>query len=94
MRCHSHVHTNAGLCGALVSVGSVGTSYTGGISGTALGTACGAFTPPRVPPEYDFTTMRPGLDNPPSSTYWTAEHSVSQRESLDKETEGRKGICT
>jgi hypothetical protein len=45
------VYNNAGLCGDLVSVGSVGTSYTGGIDGTALGTACGAFTPPRVPPE-------------------------------------------
>ena len=50
-RCHRIVHTNAGLCGALVSVGTVGTSYNDGIGGTALGTACGAFTPPRVPPE-------------------------------------------
>jgi hypothetical protein len=43
------VHTNAGLCGDLISVGTVGTSYS--TTGTALGTACGAFTPPRVPPE-------------------------------------------
>jgi hypothetical protein len=50
-RCHRGVWNNPGLCGDLVSVGSVGTSYTGGIGGTALGTACGAFTPPRVPPE-------------------------------------------
>jgi hypothetical protein len=36
----STVHTNAGLCGPLVSVGSVGTSYTDGLGGTNLGTAC------------------------------------------------------
>jgi hypothetical protein len=47
------VDNNAGLCGDLVSVGTVGTSYNGdydsyngdssdndGIGGTALGTAC------------------------------------------------------
>jgi hypothetical protein len=35
------VYNNAGLCGALVSVGTVGTSYAPyGIRGTALGTAC------------------------------------------------------
>jgi hypothetical protein len=37
-RCHRNVHTNAGLCGDLVSVGTVGTSYS--TTGTALGTAC------------------------------------------------------
>jgi hypothetical protein len=31
---------NTGLCGDLVSVGSVGTSYTGGIGGTNLGNCC------------------------------------------------------
>ena len=36
---------NAGLCGDLVSVGSVGTSYTNGIGGTALGTACPTVSP-------------------------------------------------
>jgi hypothetical protein len=40
-RCHRGVYNNAGLCGALVSVGTVGTSYAPyGIRGTALGTAC------------------------------------------------------
>jgi hypothetical protein len=41
------VFNNTGLCGAIVSVGSVGTSYNGnwdgsigGLNGTALGTAC------------------------------------------------------
>jgi hypothetical protein len=37
---YSAVHTNAEMCGPLVSVGSVGTSYTLGTSGTNLGTAC------------------------------------------------------
>ena len=46
----SWVHTNAGLCGPLVSVGFVGTSYTcwdendydycDGFQGTNLGNAC------------------------------------------------------
>jgi hypothetical protein len=44
------VFNNAGLCGDLVSVGSVGTSYSGGISGTALGTACPSPPPPPSPP--------------------------------------------
>ena len=40
-RCHRYVYSNAGLCGDLVSVGTVGTSYAPyGIRGTALGTAC------------------------------------------------------
>jgi hypothetical protein len=42
------VYNNAGLCGDIVSVGTVGTSYGGGISGTALGTACPS--PPPSPP--------------------------------------------
>jgi hypothetical protein len=37
-RCHRSVSGAGGLCGALVSVGSVGTAYW--TSGTALGTAC------------------------------------------------------
>jgi hypothetical protein len=37
-RCHRSVNGIAGLCGALVSVGSVGTAYSR--SRTALGTAC------------------------------------------------------
>jgi hypothetical protein len=36
----SYVQDNPGLCGPLVSVGIVGTSYSGGIGGTNLGTAC------------------------------------------------------
>ena len=62
MRCHSHVHTNAGLCGALVSVGTVGTSYTGGISGTALGTACTS----RVEDQIAYLTC---IANPAGCTY-------------------------
>jgi len=34
------MHSNEGLCGDLVSVGSVGTSYTNGIGSTNLGNAC------------------------------------------------------
>jgi hypothetical protein len=34
------VNDNAGLCGDLVSVGSVGTNYNGGIVGTNLGNPC------------------------------------------------------
>ena len=45
------MHTNAGLCGDLVSVGSVGTSYGGGIDGTNLGNCCGGIcSPPPSPP--------------------------------------------
>jgi hypothetical protein len=43
------VYNSAGLCGDLVSVGTVGTSYYFGIGGTALGTACPS-PPPSPPP--------------------------------------------
>jgi hypothetical protein len=45
----SYVHTNAGLCGPLVSVGSVGTSYTNGIGGTNLGNDCPTSAPTSAP---------------------------------------------
>ena len=40
MRCRSKVLNNAGLCGFRISVGAIGTAYTGGWGGTALDTAC------------------------------------------------------
>jgi len=45
------VHTNPGLCGDLVSVGTLGTSYTAGVDATALGTACASPPPPFSPGE-------------------------------------------
>ena len=36
----SKVFNNAGLCGFRISVGAIGTAYTGGWGGTALDTAC------------------------------------------------------
>ena len=47
----SEMYTNAGLCGPLVSVGSVGTSYTGGIGGTNLGNDCPTLSPSSAPSE-------------------------------------------
>jgi hypothetical protein len=40
LRCRSKVFNNAGLCGFRISVGAIGTAYTGGWGGTALDTAC------------------------------------------------------
>jgi hypothetical protein len=54
----SYVHTNAGLCGPLVSVGNVGTDYhcwlghnrgCPGIGGTNLDTACPSTAPTSAP---------------------------------------------
>jgi len=61
----SNVDTNAGLCGPLVSVGSVGTSYTlgyyNGIGGTNLGNCCpGTCSPPPSSP--------PSPPSPPPSS--------------------------
>jgi hypothetical protein len=53
----SAVHHNAGLCGPLVSVGSVGTSYTNdGIVGTNLTNAC-----PRILPCCDELRQNPAF---------------------------------
>ena len=56
----SYVHTNAGLCGPLVSVGSVGTNYNcylngnsngcDGIHGTNLGNDCPTSSPTTASP--------------------------------------------
>jgi hypothetical protein len=58
----SYVHTNAGLCGPLVSMGSVGTNYNcwannnpygcDGTQGTNLGTDCPTQTPTGDPAGY------------------------------------------
>ena len=50
------MYNNAGLCGPLVSVGSVGTSYTEGIGGTNLGNTCPTIAPTSSP------------TNPPTAT--------------------------
>ena len=46
----SSVYNNAELCGPLVSVGSVGTSYSGGIGDTNLGNVCPTESPTTVAP--------------------------------------------
>jgi hypothetical protein len=59
------VNNNEGLCGDLVIVGSVGTSYTDGIGGTNLGDACQS-------PLLSSNTgmMAVPSDNSSSSTKW------------------------
>jgi hypothetical protein len=55
----SYVHDNAGLCGPLVSVGSVGTSYSYfGTSGTNLGNDCPTTSPTASP-----TMADPSVDS-------------------------------
>jgi hypothetical protein len=61
------VHTNPGLCGDLVSVGTLGTSYTDGIDATALGTACASPPPPRQRPPPPRPRPPPPSPPPPSS---------------------------
>jgi hypothetical protein len=56
---YSYVHNNAGLCGPLVSVGTVGTNYNcfwnnnvngcDGVQGTNLGTACSSRLDDQLP---------------------------------------------
>ena len=45
------MYNNAGLCGDLVSIGYVGTLYSGGIGGTNLGNACPSTSPTAAPTE-------------------------------------------
>jgi hypothetical protein len=47
---HSYVYSNEGLCGDLVSVGTVGTNYVNGINGTNLGNCCPDDCPSPPPP--------------------------------------------
>jgi hypothetical protein len=74
------VENNAGLYGCLVSVGSVGTSYTNGIAGTGLGTACPSPPPPSPPSpppaplvEVQAQTLTPpaSLASRPTTAVWT-----------------------
>jgi hypothetical protein len=72
VRRHRAVHNNTGLCGDLVSVGTVGTSYgcwggCDGISGTALGTAC----PNRLEDQIAYLTC---IANPAGCTRLYAAH--------------------
>jgi len=45
-----YVQNNTGLCGPLVSVGTLGTSYNEGTIGTNLGNTCPPPSPPSPPP--------------------------------------------
>jgi hypothetical protein len=71
----SYVYNNAGLCGPLVSVGTVGTSYSCGhldrspgcgIGGTNLGTACPSPPPSPAPPPPPPPPCPPPSPPPPS----------------------------
>jgi hypothetical protein len=46
----SYVYNTAGLCGPLVSVGSLGTNYNYGVVGTNLGNDCPTDAPTPAPP--------------------------------------------
>ena len=59
------VYNNEGLCGDLVSVGSVGTSYTNGIVGTNLGISCTDLPPASPSPPLPLSPPPPSPPSPP-----------------------------
>ena len=77
-RWSSYVHTNAGLCGDLVSVGSVGTNYNcyasgsfngcSGVSGTDLWNACPSPSPPLAATLEDRSEYQACLATPSTCT--------------------------
>jgi hypothetical protein len=62
------VWNNAGLCGPLVSVGNVGTSYDSGTYGTNLGTDCITAAPTSGPTSSPTTTMSPTTASPTTAS--------------------------
>ena len=104
VRISSNVYNNAELCGPLVSVGTVGTSYT--IGGTNLGNVCPTTAPTSAPTvttnlledrgEYQACLASPstctGLCAPPSSPLKGC--STSQRRYARKVGAKKREWCT
>jgi hypothetical protein len=85
-RCHRRVYNNAGLCGDLVSVGTVGTSYScyqcDGLGGTALGTACPTTSPTTITPTITGQTWTPTTSPttvPPTTSPTTTPNTIEDR---------------